>query len=85
MRITSSPVPDLRRSGMIRTTAGFQAVVRGGALQTRGMPSWDDLLSESQVEQIRAHLVSVAHQAYARQQAGASGSAPAPLLKEGHL
>ncbi len=80
-----APVPDLRRSGMIRTAEGFQAVVRGGALQTRGMPSWDDLLSESQVEQIRVHLVSIAREAYARQQAGVSGSAPAPGLKEGHL
>src|SRR5580698_3947392 len=62
-----APVPDLRRSGMIRTAEGFQAVVRGGALQMRGMPSWDDLLSESQVEQIRAHLVAIAREAYAKQ------------------
>jgi quinohemoprotein ethanol dehydrogenase len=80
-----APVPDLRRSGMIRTAEGFQAVVRGGALQTRGMPSWDDLLSESQVEQIRADLVSIARAAYAKQQAGAAASAPAPVFKEGHL
>jgi quinohemoprotein ethanol dehydrogenase len=80
-----APVPDLRRSGMIRTAEGFAAVVRGGALQTRGMPSWDDLLSASQVEQIRAHLVAIARDAYAKQQAGAAASAPAPLLKEGHL
>jgi quinohemoprotein ethanol dehydrogenase len=79
-----APVPDLRRSGMIRTAEGFQAVVRGGALQMRGMPSWDDLLSESQVEQIRTHLVAIAREAYAKQQAGAA-SAPAPVLKEGHL
>jgi hypothetical protein len=49
------------------------------------MPSWDDLLSESQVEQIRAYQVSIARAAYAKQQTGAVASAPAPVLKEGHL
>lgn len=82
-----APVPDLRRSGMIRTAESFQAVVRGGALQMRGMPSWDDLLTAPQVEQIRAHLVSIAHAAYTKQQAGSPSSAPQPTqgLKEGHL
>ena len=76
-------VPDLRRSGFIRDAGAFQSVVRGGLLEKQGMPSWDDLLTQPQVEQIRAHLVSVAHDAYAKQQAGAS-SAPAPVLREGH-
>ena len=76
-------VPDLRRSGFIRDAAAFQSVVRGGALEKRGMPSWDDLLTAIEVEQIRAHLVSVTRDAYAKQQAGAA-SAPAPVLKEGH-
>ena len=72
-----------RSEKFIRNATSFQLVVRGGALQTRGMPSWDDLLSEAQVEQIRAHLVSVARNAYAKQQAGLS-TAPPPDLKEGH-
>ncbi len=78
-----SPVPDLTRSGVIRDAAAFQSVVRGGALQKRGMSSWDDLLTESQVEQIRAHLVSQQRAAFAAQ-----GAAPAPAAaaaKEGHL
>jgi quinohemoprotein ethanol dehydrogenase len=75
--------PDLRRSGFIRDAAAFQSVVRGGLLEKRGMPSWDDLLTADEVEQIRAHLVAVARDAYARQQSGASGTA-APVLKEGH-
>jgi quinohemoprotein ethanol dehydrogenase len=80
-----APVPDLRRSGMIRTAEAFQAVVRGGALQMRGMPSWDDLLTEREVEQIRAHLISIARDAYAMQQAGVASTAPKPVLKDGHL
>jgi quinohemoprotein ethanol dehydrogenase len=79
-----APVPDLRRSGMIRSSEAFQAVVRGGALQTRGMPSWDDLLTERQVEQIRAHLVAIAREAYVKQQTGKS-TAPTQVFKQGHL
>jgi quinohemoprotein ethanol dehydrogenase len=79
-----APVPDLRRSGMLRSSQAFQAVVRGGALQTRGMPSWDDLLSEREVEQIRAHLVALAAAAYAKQQTG-KATQPKPVFKEGHL
>ncbi len=79
-----APVPDLRKSGMIREAVAFQSVVRGGALEKRGMPSWDDLLTEAQVEQIRAHLVAVARDAYAKQQAG-QGPAKASGVKEGHL
>ncbi|MET0279760.1 MAG: PQQ-dependent dehydrogenase, methanol/ethanol family [Steroidobacteraceae bacterium] len=81
-----APVPDLRRSGVIRDQAAFTAVVRGGALQQRGMPAWDDLLSEAQVEQIRAHLVSTAAQAYAAQQKGAVPATEPPVAAhEGHL
>jgi quinohemoprotein ethanol dehydrogenase len=76
-------VPDLRRSGFIRDAAAFQSVVRGGALEQRGMPGWDDLLTADEVEQIRAHLVSITHEAYAKQQAGRS-TTTAPALREGH-
>jgi quinohemoprotein ethanol dehydrogenase len=76
-------VPDLRRSGFIHDSAAFQSVVRGGLLEKRGMPSWDDLLTSSQVEQIRANLISVTRDAYAKQQAGVA-AAPAPVLTEGH-
>jgi quinohemoprotein ethanol dehydrogenase len=76
-------VPDLRRSGFIRDSTGFQSVVRGGVLEKRGMPSWDDLLTAVEVEQIRAYVVSVARDAYAKQQAGES-STPVAVLKEGH-
>ena len=76
-------VPDLRRSGFIRDTPAFESVVRGGALENHGMPSWDDLLTEAEVEQIRAHLVSAARDAYAKQQAG-SANTPTPVLREGH-
>ena len=78
-----SPVPDLTRSSMIRDAATFQSVVRGGALEARGMPSWDDLLTEAQVEQIRAQLVS--QQRAAWQQQGGAPQPAEPAVKEGHL
>jgi quinohemoprotein ethanol dehydrogenase len=79
-----APVPDLRRSGVIRDKAAFASVVLGGALQQRGMPSWDDLLDATQTEQIRAHVVSVAAKAYEAQQRGAAPAPPA-APREGHL
>ena len=79
-----APVPDLRRSGFLSDATAFESVVRGGLLEKRGMPSWNDLLTSAEVEQIRAHLVSVARDAYGKQQAGASATTQAPVLKQGH-
>ena len=53
-----APVPDLRRS-TAATHAAFKDIVLRGALQPRGMPRWDDLLSEQQVDQIHAYVISV--------------------------
>lgn len=73
-----APVSDLRRSSAA-THAAFRDIVLHGALQPRGMPSWDDLLNDSQVDQIHAYIISVARDAYAGQQKAA------PEMKEGHL
>jgi len=79
-----APVPDLRRSSAA-THAAFKDIVLRGALQPRGMPRWDDLLSESDTDQIHAYVISQARQAYAQQQ-GAAAAAPAgAALQEGHL
>jgi quinohemoprotein ethanol dehydrogenase len=82
--VPRGPVPDLRSSAVIRDAASFKAVVHDGGLQTRGMPRWDDRLSEAEVEQIRVHAISVARDAYAAQQKNAPAAA-APAVKEGHL
>lgn len=79
-----SPVPDLRRSPTIRDAVPFAAVVRDGALQTRGMPAWDDLLSDGQIEQLRAHLVEVARDAYAAQRQGEAGQQAGRISDSGH-
>jgi len=59
-----APVPDLRRSGLLHDEGAFQGVVRGGVLQARGMPRWDDLLSEADVHRIRVWLIAVARDAF---------------------
>jgi quinohemoprotein ethanol dehydrogenase len=82
------PVPDLRRSAVVANEAAFREVLLKGVLQSRGMPGWDDLLSEQQVDQIRAYVVSMARQAYAEQQKAEAAAAPAgaqPAMREGHL
>jgi len=76
-------VPDLRRSSAA-THAAFNDIVLRGALQPRGMPRWDDLLSEKDADQIHAFVISVARKAYEDQQKNAP-AASAPALKEGHL
>lgn len=62
-----APIPDLRRMSEA-THAAFHQIVLEGALQPRGMPRWDDLLSADDVDAIHAHLISVAQAAYEQQQ-----------------
>jgi len=76
-----SPVPDLRRSGVVRDGAAFQQVVRGGSLTARGMPAWDDLLTEAEVTQIHAYVVSTAREGYAVEQK--ASAKPAASQREG--
>jgi quinohemoprotein ethanol dehydrogenase len=94
LNVVPAPIPDLRRSGLLRDIGAFQNVVRGGALQPRGMPRFDDVLSAEDVAVIHAHLVAIANAAYDEQQktSGAPPSSsgdPAPStqqgLREGHL
>lgn len=80
-----APVPDLRRSPLVREAAAFAGVVHAGALMKRGMPAFDDLLSQEQVEQIRAHVINVARQAWEAQQRDMAPQGSAPATTEGHL
>jgi quinohemoprotein ethanol dehydrogenase len=72
-----APLPDLRRSATIREASAFAVIVHEGALEQRGMPGWSDLLTEGEIEQIRAHLIAVAREAYAKQGGGQGPIAPA--------
>jgi quinohemoprotein ethanol dehydrogenase len=53
--------PDLRRSAVIQNTVTFSEIVRGGSLQARGMPKFQEF-SDSKLEDIRHYLRSRAAQ-----------------------
>jgi len=58
--------PDLRASPVVPATAAFDAIVRGGALLSRGMPKFDDLTAED--------LTALQH--YLRSRARAAAATP---------
>ena len=60
--------PNLLVSPQLHTAAGFEAVVLGGALETRGMVSFRQRLQAGDAEAIRAYLVKRATDAKAAQQ-----------------
>ena len=49
--------PDLRRSPILLSKAGFRGVVHGGSLEARGMRSFARYVSEDETESIRAYLL----------------------------
>jgi quinohemoprotein ethanol dehydrogenase len=79
-----APIPDLRRTSAA-THGAFNQIVLQGALQARGMPRFDDVLSEKQAAQIQAHLLSLAREAYNAGQANATGKPVEQGPSEGHL
>ncbi|MBT8389698.1 MAG: PQQ-dependent dehydrogenase, methanol/ethanol family, partial [Altererythrobacter sp.] len=60
--VGSTVLPDLRRSGTLSNAASWQAVVREGILQDRGMASFSESLSESEADAIRAYVIHRANE-----------------------
>lgn len=60
--ISGGTVPDLRRSPMLHSLAGFQAVVTG-ALLPRGMPSFKAQFSENDIVALRQYILAEANRA----------------------
>lgn len=77
-------VPDLRRT-TAATHSVFRQIVLQGALQARGMPTFGDVLSEKDADQLQAYILSLAHEAYAAQQTNTAGKPVEPAMREGHL
>jgi PQQ-dependent dehydrogenase (methanol/ethanol family) len=59
--VSGGVLPDLRHSGAVADRDAFNAVVREGALNERGMASFGQALSVSQTEAIRAYVIDRAH------------------------
>jgi quinohemoprotein ethanol dehydrogenase len=73
---TRGSTPDLRRMSAA-THAAFEQIVLKGALRPRGMPQWDDVLSESDTQAIHAHLISLGWEAFRQESEQRSGTSPA--------
>jgi quinohemoprotein ethanol dehydrogenase len=54
--VSGNIVPDLRRSAFLTSPEGWQSVVIGGALASRGMISWQEYLTPAQAEAVRAFV-----------------------------
>jgi len=61
-----APIPDLRRTNAAVHSI-FKDIVLKGALQSQGMPRFDDVLNEKQVEQVQSYVLSIAHAAWRAQ------------------
>jgi len=60
--VNSGAIPDLRRSNAA-THATFEAIVRGGARRSLGMPSFSSDISSDQAKLIQAFVLDLARQA----------------------
>ncbi len=59
--VAGGSIPDLRRlPGSVHQN--FQAIVRGGALENRGMPAFGDVLDESDVKALQAFVIEKANE-----------------------
>ena len=55
-------LPDLRRSPLLDSAKGWATVVHDGALQSRGMVGFADVLSPEQIDSIRAYVIKRANE-----------------------
>jgi quinohemoprotein ethanol dehydrogenase len=61
--------PDLRYSGLLPIRNGWNPVVRGGELATRGMPAFGSMLNEETTDAILAYIIKRANDEKASQEA----------------
>jgi len=66
-KTTHGATPDLRRMAA-GTHEIFDQIVLKGLLRPLGMPQWDDVYSEQQVNAIHGYLISLAWDAYKQEQ-----------------
>jgi PQQ-dependent dehydrogenase (methanol/ethanol family) len=59
--------PDLRYSALLRTPDQFRRTVMDGALVTRGMPGFGNILKEAEVDQLLAYIIKRANDEKAAQ------------------
>jgi alcohol dehydrogenase (cytochrome c)/quinohemoprotein ethanol dehydrogenase len=55
-------LPDLRRSGALESRDAWMAIVRDGALTSRGMVGFSSVMSEDEIEAVRQYAIARANQ-----------------------
>ena len=60
--VSSGLIPDLRWSPLLATDAAIQAVVIDGLLSSRGMPSFNGVLTKSDAQALRSYIIHAAHE-----------------------
>jgi len=63
LAMASNVLPDLRRSSALQDSEAWRVIVLNGALASQGMVSFSRFLSQSDVDAVRAYVVSEAQQA----------------------
>lgn len=58
---SSGLIPNLRYSPYTKSAEAFRGVVLGGALASQGMPNFGEILTEDQLEAIRAYVIAEAN------------------------
>ena len=61
--ISAGVLPELRASAALHSEEAWYAIVLGGALSAQGMPKFEQWISESDAESLRAYVTSEARRA----------------------
>lgn len=60
--IAGAIIPDLRHSGMLASSDGWQKIVHDGALKANGMVGWSNVMSRDEIDAIRHYAIKRAHE-----------------------
>jgi len=58
---SSGLIPNLRYSAITKSAIAWDQIVRGGALQQKGMPKFSEVIDQATSESIRAYVISEAN------------------------
>jgi quinohemoprotein ethanol dehydrogenase len=74
--VSGGVTPDLRRSAAAGVMGALQEIVIGGALSKRGMPSFADAISEQDLVNLKAYILSRVNETYEKEHSapGKSGA-----------
>jgi quinohemoprotein ethanol dehydrogenase len=76
--VSGGVLPDLRYSSALANPQLWNQIVHDGVLKSQGMVSFAPVLSQSEIDAVRAYVISRANQDAAKEKAAGSGSATAP-------